>query len=106
MSASALRYRSHGDGNAALRAGIMELAHRHTRYGWRMIYLKLRQAGWTVNHKRVPRLYRQEKLMVGKRKRKKVRMAERQALIRPSRANQVWSMDFVFDRVATGRSLK
>ncbi len=71
-----------------------------------MIHLKLAQAGWAVNHKRVPRLYRLEKLMVRKRKRKKVPMAERQPLIRPGMANEVWSMDFVFDRVADGRALK
>ena len=106
MSASALRYVARGEGNDALRAAILALAHRYTRYGWRMIHLKLQQAGWQVNHKRVRRLYRLEKLMVRKRKRKKVMIAERQPLIRPQRANEVWSMDFVFDRVADGRSLK
>lgn len=44
--------------------------------------------------------------MVRKRKRKKVAVAERQPLIRPQQANEVWPMDFVFDRVADGRSLK
>ena len=106
MSASALRYRSRGEGNEALRSSIVDLAHRHRRYGWRMIHLKLAQAGWAVNHKRVRRLYRLEKLMVRKRKRKKVPMAERQPLIRPGMANEVWSMDFVFDRVADGRTVK
>ena len=33
------------DRNAALRARIVALAHRHRRYGAGMIYLKLRQAG-------------------------------------------------------------
>ena len=83
MSASALRYVARGEGNATLREAILALAHRHTRYGWRMIHLKLQQAGWQVNHKRVRRLYRLEKLMVRKRKRKKVAVAERQPLIRP-----------------------
>ena len=106
MSASALRYVARSEGNATLREAILALAHRHTRYGWRMIHLKLQQAGWQVNHKRVRRLYRLEKLMVRKRKRKKVAVAERQPLLRPQWANEVWSMDFVFDRVADGRSLK
>ena len=44
--------------------------------------------------------------MVHKRKRKQVALCDRQPLIRPSRANEVWSMDFVFDRLADGRSLK
>ena len=71
-----------------------------------MIYLKLRQEGWRVNHKRVDRLYAQARLQVKRRKRKKVPISERQPLIRPVAPNSVWSMDFVFDRVAGGRSLK
>lgn len=38
-----------------------------------------------------------------RRKRKKVPVADRHPLARPQRANQVWSMDFVFDRTADGR---
>jgi hypothetical protein len=54
---SALRYRPAPDRNAGLRERIVELAHRHRRYGAGMIYLKLRQAGERVNHKRADRLY-------------------------------------------------
>ena len=82
------------------------MAHRHRRHGYRMIHLRLRQQGWAVNLKRVRRLYRQENLMVKTRKRKKVALSDRQPLIRPSRANEVWSVDFVFDRLADGRTLK
>jgi putative transposase len=59
-----------------------------------------------VNHKRVERLYRLEKLQVQRRKRKKRNLTERHPLGRPSRLNEVWSMDFVFDRTASGRTLK
>lgn len=106
MSPSVLRYERKDDGNGELRERIVALAHRHRRHGYRMIHLRLRQAGWRVNLKRVRRLYRQENLMVQKRKRKKVALGDRQPLVRPSRANEVWSMDFVFDRLADGRSLK
>jgi putative transposase len=41
-----------------------------------------------------------------RRRRKKIPVAERQPLIRPGAANEVWSMDFVFDRVASGRTIK
>jgi len=71
-----------------------------------MIYLKLRQAGERVNHKRVERLYADAKLQVRRRKRKKVPVADRQPLGRAHAANQVWSMDFVFDRTAEGRVIK
>jgi putative transposase len=106
MSASAYRYQPAPDRNEALREQIVALAHRHRRYGAGMIYLKLRQAGQQVNHKRVDRLYAEAGLQVRRRKRKKVPVSDRQPLGRPERANQVWSMDFVFDRTAEGRAIK
>jgi len=106
MSASALRYEPRPDRNVELRQQIVEMAQRHRRYGAPMIYLKLRQEGQQVNHKRVERLYALEKLQVRRRRRKKIPPGDRQPLIRPGAANEVWSMDFVFDRIASGRALK
>mgnify|MGYP002648087224 CR=1 FL=1 len=106
MSASALRYQSAPDRNETLRERIIALAHRHRRYGAGMIYLKLRQAGEQVNYKRVERLYAAARLQVKRRKRKKIPLSERKPLGRPGAANQVWSMDFVFDRTAEGRVIK
>lgn len=106
MSSSAFRYQPVTDRNAALKEKIVALAQRHRRYGAGMIYLKLRQAGEIVNHKRVDRLYAEAGLQVRRRKRKKVPISERHPLERPLAANQVWSMDFVFDRTAEGRSIK
>ncbi len=106
MSAAALRYVPAPDRNAALRARIVALAHRHRRYGAGMILLKLRQAGERANHKRVDRLYTEARLQVRRRRRKKIPVADRQPLVRPTRANTVWSADFIFDRTAEGRVLK
>lgn len=106
MSASSLRYQPRPDRNAALRARIVALAQRHRRYGAEMIHLKLSQSGWHVNYKRVERLYGLEKLQIRRRRRKKIPVSERQPLVRPGRANEVWSMDFVFDRVSSGRTIK
>lgn len=106
MSASAYRYQPAPDRNQSLREQILALAHRHRRYGAGMIYLKLRQAGQRVNHKRVDRLYAEAGLQVRRRRRKKVPVADQQPLGRPLSANQVWSMDFVFDRTAEGRVIK
>jgi transposase InsO family protein len=106
MSASVLRYQPRPDRNTERRTSIVALAQRHRRYGVGMIYLKLRQRGECVNYKRVERLYRLEKLQVQRRKRKKRHLTERHPLGRPSRLNEVWSMDFVFDRTASGRTLK
>ncbi len=106
MSPSAFRYQPVADRNTALKERIITLAQRHRRYGAGMIYLKLRQAGEVVNHKRVDRLYAEAGLQVRRRKRKKIPVADRHPLERPLAANQVWSMDFVFDRTAEGRVIK
>lgn len=106
MSPSAFRYRPVMDRNTALKERIITLAQRHRRYGAGMIYLKLRQAGEIVNHKRVDRLYAEAGLQVRRCKRKKIPASERHPLERPLAANQVWSMDFVFDRTAEGRVIK
>jgi transposase InsO family protein len=106
MSASALRYAPRPDTNASLREQIIELARRHRHYGAEMIYLMLRQAGQPVNHKRVERLYALEKLQVRRRRREKIPPGDRQPLIRPGAANEIWSMDFVLDRIASGRAVK
>ncbi|NJC36038.1 transposase InsO family protein [Xanthomonas arboricola] len=106
MCASALRYEPRPDHNVELREQIAVLAHRHRRYGVGMIHLKLRQKGLVVNYKRVERLCQEAGLQVRRRKRKKVLVGKRQPLLRPSAANQVWSMDFVFDRTAEGRVIK
>ena len=97
MSAAALRYVPQLDPDPSLRDRIVALAHRHRRYGAGMIYLKLRQEGRRVNHKRVDRLYAEARLQVRRRRRKKVPLADRQPLARPQVPNEVWSADFVFD---------
>src|SRR3954465_2984368 len=103
MSAAALRYVPQPDRDCGLRDRIVALAHRHRRYGAGMIYLKLRQEGRVVNHKRVDRLYAEARLQVRRRRRKKVPLADRQPLARPQAPNEVGSADFVFDRTAEGR---
>ena len=98
------RYQSRPDRNGELRDWIVALAQRYRRDGASMIYLKLRQTGEIVNHKRVERLYRLEKLQVRRRRRKKIPV--RDLLVRPGSANEVLSVDFDFDRIASGRTLK
>ena len=44
------------DSEAALTAGIVDLAKRYGRYGYRRITALLRDAGWAVNRKRVERI--------------------------------------------------
>ena len=59
-----------------LRRRICELARRHVRWGRRLVYRRLRLEGWSANHKRVQRIWREEGLqrpLPRKRKRKRAR---------------------------------
>jgi len=91
-------------------AGLQSAPHgaTHIRWGRRMAYRLLRREGWSVNHKRVQRLWREEGLQrPTPRKRKRARPAD--GSVRRHRAqhpHQVWSMDFQFDATADGRRLK
>lgn len=60
-----------------------------------------------VNHKKVLRLYREEGLAVARRRRKKKHVAvARVPLPRPSQRTERWSMDFVSDALADGRTFR
>src|SRR5262249_59799334 len=52
------------DGEERLTADIIELARQFGRYGYRKIAELLRQAGWTINDKRVERIWQREGLKV------------------------------------------
>jgi putative transposase len=92
--------------NKAIQARMVELAHERRRFGYRRLHVLLRREGVLANHKRVHRLYRLAGLAVRRRRRRERVALERQPLLLPSGPNEVWSMDFVMDRLEDGRRLK
>ena len=92
--------------NAALKMRLIDLAQARRRFGYRRLHDLLRREGAAVNHKRIYRLYREAGLSVRKRRRRKSVMINRQALSVSIRPNEVWSIDFVMDALANGRSIK
>jgi transposase InsO family protein len=88
---------------------MLDLVGQHPRYGYRRIWALLRKAGWTVNRKRIYRLWRQEGLKVPQKQHKKRRlgMSANSCVRRKAEyMNHVWAWDFVHDRTTNGRSLK
>lgn len=92
--------------NIALRARICEIAAQRRRFGAYRIWRLLRREGWTVNKKRVRRIYDEERLSLRLKRRKKQAAAVRVPLPKPTGPNQVWSIDFVWDWLRNGRRLK
>jgi putative transposase len=90
----------------ALLDDLLQHARQRPRFGYRRLHLLLRRGGWTVNHKRVYRLYRAEGLAVRRRKRKRLAAGLRVKLPLPTRPIERWSMDFVHDTLASGRKFR
>ena len=86
---------------------IEVLSLEHPRCGYRMITELLRAEGWKVNRKRVQRIRRREELQVLTKARKTKRKALRQTQrVRARHPNEVWSYDFIHDRLENGAALK
>ena len=66
----------------------------------------LRREGFMINHKRTERIYRQEGLILRIRRRKKMSSLLRTEMPKPNYPNHIWSMDFMRDSLASGRSIK
>jgi len=93
----------------ALTTDIIRLASRYGRYGYRRITAMLRSEGWTVNAKRVERLWRREGLKVPQKQPKRGRLWLNDGScvrLRPEHPNHVWSYDFVEGRTHNGRKFR
>jgi putative transposase len=97
------------DDEEPLTWAIVSLACQYGRYGYRQITSMLRNDGWSVNHKRVERIWRQEGLKVPAKqpKRRRLWLNDGSCIrLRPEYKNHVWAYDFVADRTSNGRSFR
>jgi putative transposase len=103
---STCRYKTVRTGDNNVREQLKHLAGKYRRYGYRRLWVLLRREGNLINHKRIYRIYREEKLSVKKKTRKKLPSHLRVVSALPSQPNERWSMDFVSDRLSNGRRIK
>jgi len=76
------------------------------RYGYKRLHVLLRRDGIMINHKRTYRLYKEEKLLVRQRKKRRRRAIGRLPIVMPVRPGERWSMDFVADQLMDGRRFR
>jgi len=101
-----VRYRSQRPDDPALRERLRALAHERRRFGYRRLIIFLRREGFVVNHKRLFRIYREERLMVRKRGGRKRALGTRAPMAIPAAPNDLWSLDFVSDQFVCGRRFR
>jgi putative transposase len=92
--------------DAPVRAHLRRAATEHPRWGAPRLHWLLRREGVVENHKRTERLYREEGLGVQRRRRKRLPVGSRVERPMPTRPNERWSVDFVHDRLASGRAIR
>ena len=87
-------------------ARLKALASERRRFGYRRLHILLRREGIALNHKKLFRLYREERLTVRRRGGRKRALGTRAPMTLPQGPNQRWSLDFVSDMLADGRRFR
>jgi len=107
LARSTQRYRScQAEKDKALRERLKALAGQRMRFGYRWLTKLLTREGIRANHKRVYRLYCEERLALRRRVRRRIRWSG--TAVRPAakRPNERWSMDFVNDCLSNGKVIR
>jgi len=102
MSRSAYRCVIEINTDEALTKRIKQLALQKPRYGYRKLTALLKREGWSVNHKKVYRLYSEQKLALRKRKRRRLPIRVISS-IQAHKPGDIWSLDFMSDSLTNGR---
>jgi transposase InsO family protein len=101
-----IRYQSRRAPDAELREQIRDLANARKRFGYRRLFILLRQGGEPSGINRIYRLYREEGLTVRKRRARRRAVGARAPILVEAKANARWSLDFVHDQFASGRRFR
>ena len=101
-----LRYTSKRSDDAPIRTRLREFAQQRPRWGYRRLHVLLRREKVLINLKKTHRLYREENLHLRPKKRKRLTSSARVLPGAPTGMNQMWTMDFVHDNLANGRTFR
>ena len=106
LNRSSLNYQAKRPEDSTVRQRLRELAAERRRFGYRRLGWLLAREGHVMNRKKLYRIYREEKLMVRRRGRRKRALGTRAPLALPDAINRRWSLDFVSDALSDGRRFR
>lgn len=107
VSRSALHYRSRlAERDAPIVSAMRALSAQYPRYGYRRIQVFLERDGFRMSTDKAHRLWKRSGLQVPRKRPRRRPSVARPRPQAPTRANQVWAYDFVFDACANGQQLK
>lgn len=85
---TSIRYRHRRPDDSAVRLRLRELAAVRRRFGWRRLRVLLSREGVHMNHKKLRRLYVEERLQVRRRGGRKRALGTRSPMMLPQGPNQ------------------
>ena len=103
---SSVRYQSKSGDDKDQREAIKRISKERRRFGYRRINVMLQREGIQMNHKKLRRIYAEEKLQVRRRGGRKRALGTRRPMEIPDAPNQRWSLDFVSDAFTDGRRFR
>ena len=106
MSRSGYRYKARKPDDADIRQQLLMIAERKPRWGYKKMCAHLKNQGYSWNHKRVHRIYRELGLNIRIKPRKRLPTREAKPLFQPEAANISWSLDFMSDSLSNGRAFR
>jgi putative transposase len=108
ISETCYRYQPKLSGNNAHIADwLLRLTTTNRTWGFGLCFLYLRNVkGYGYNHKRVYRIYRELELNLRIKPKRRLKRDKPDELAVPRQINEVWSMDFMHDRLEDGRSFR
>ena len=101
-----VRYRGRRPDDGPIRERLRSLAAERRRFGYRRLHVLLRREGIHVNHKKLRRLYAEERLQVRRRGGRKRALGTRAPMSLPQGPNRRWSLDFVSDALIDSRRFR
>ena len=101
-----VRYKATRADDIGLRQRMRAIAEVRRRFGYRRLHMLLKREGYLVNHKKLFRLYRDERLAVRRRGCRKRAIGTRAPMMVPMIPNDRWSLDFVSDQLTDGRRFR
>lgn len=106
LSRTTCQYKTRPKDDTELQDALTALTTKHVAIGYWQCCYRLWNKGYQWNHKRIYRVYTAMKLNIRRRAKKRLPERIKQALMVPSAPNQVWSIDFMQDRLTDGRKFR